>query len=124
MVSEGNLGPRGGLQKQHPGASACGPRPSPNPPPCPVPNSEGRCRLGGGGPHLEPAGAEQVEVLVEQLLYPQPGLVRVVKALAEEDVRDDVAGSIAQNKGGVEGLPWTTGELSGTLRPNLPLPPP
>lgn len=72
---------------------------------------------------MEPAGAEQVEVLVEQLLYPQPGLVRVVKALVEEDVRDDVAGGVAQNKGGVEGLSWTTGELSGTLHPNLPLPP-
>lgn len=71
------------------------------------------------GPHLEPGGAEQVEVLVEQLLYPQTRLVRVVKALAEEDVGDDVAGGVAQEKGGVEGLAWKTRELLGSLHPPL-----
>lgn len=71
----------------------------------------------GGGPHLEPACAEQVEVLVEKPLYPQTRLIRVVEVLAEEDVSDDVAGGEAQEKCGVEGLAWKTGERSGQLPP-------
>lgn len=63
-------------------------------------------------PHLEPGGAEQVEVLVEQVHQPLTRLVLVVKVLVEEDVGDDVEGPAAKDKGGVEGLAWKTSELS------------
>lgn len=69
------------------------------------------------GPHLEPARAEQPEVLVEEPLHPPARLVRVVEVLTEEDVSDDVAGGKAQQKGGVEGLACNTGERSGRLPP-------
>lgn len=69
------------------------------------------------GPHLEPARAEQPEVLIEEPLYPQTRLVRVVKVLTEEDVSDDVAGGKAQQKCGVEGLTCNTGERSDRLPP-------
>lgn len=35
--------------------------------------------------------------------------------LAEEDVGDDIAGCAADEEGGIKGLAWKTGELSGRL---------
>ena len=63
--------------------------------------------------HLDPGATEQVEVLIEQTQHPQSRLVIVVGALVEEDVGDDVVGREADDKGGVEGLAWKTGEPSG-----------
>lgn len=63
--------------------------------------------------HLDPGCAEQVEVLIEQTQHPQGRPVVVVSASVEEDVGDDVVGREADDKGGVEGLAWKTGEPSG-----------
>lgn len=65
--------------------------------------------------HLDPGGTEQVEVLIEQTHQPQTRLVFIVKALVEEDVRDDIVRREADDKCGVKGLAWKTGELRGHL---------
>lgn len=59
--------------------------------------------------HLQPGGAQQIEILVEHTPQLQARLVAVAKSLAEEDVRNDVEGGAVEDEGGVERLAWKTG---------------
>lgn len=59
--------------------------------------------------HLDPGSTQQVEVFIEQVHEPPTLLVIVIKAFVEEDIRNDIAGCTANQKGGVERLAWKTG---------------
>lgn len=61
--------------------------------------------------HLDPGGAQQVEVFIEQTHEPQTLLVIVVETFVEEDIRNDIAGCAANQKCGVKRLAWKIGRV-------------
>jgi hypothetical protein len=58
--------------------------------------------------HLDPGSTQQVEVFIEQTHELQTLLVIVIEAFVEENIRNDIAGCTANQKGRVKRLAWKT----------------
>jgi hypothetical protein len=57
----------------------------------------------GFWPHLHPWGAQYLDVFIESFHKDKKILIFIVKAIMEDNGTDYIAGSTAQDKGGITG---------------------